>query len=143
MIINKIITKPTSEYEVGETYSENITITSDLIEQFAHLTGDYNPLHLDDAFAKQTFFGAINAQGQLLTSMVVGLIGSSLPGAGWYCLGVDSSFNNPVFSGDSLEIRVTVKTIVMSLDIIVLEGVVTSIDSGEICLRSTIKTKKL
>ena len=91
-----------ADIEDGATAERSTLVTEDLIFAFADLTGDANPLHTDPAFGELTPFGQINAQGQLMSSLIVGVIGSMLPGPGWFCLGVNADFVLPCFPGEEV-----------------------------------------
>lgn len=137
MFIRKI-----GDFKVGMTHTEEHNISRETILKFGALTKDSNPLHGDDEFSSNTQFGGINAQGMLLISSIIGLVGSSLPGPGWMCLGVDSIFNNPVFPDDNVQITVTIKKIIVALGVMVLEGEMTKSDNVVVC-RAQIKVKQL
>jgi acyl dehydratase len=101
-----------SGIEAGTTVHFSKTITLEDIAAFAAVSGDYNPLHLDEAFARDTAFGRPVAHGMLLASFVSRMVGMQLPGAG--ALWVRQSFRwpLPVFAGDTVELtlRVTHKS---------------------------------
>jgi len=130
------------DLEVGMSHTEKHNINREMIVAFGALTKDRNPLHCDDVFSSKTQFGQINAQGMLLTSHIIGLIGSSLPGPGWMCLGVDSTFNNPVFPDDNVELTVTLKKVIAALGVAVLEGEMIN-SNGLVVCRAQIKVKQL
>ena len=58
----------------------------------------------------------------LLGSLIIGLVGSYLPGPGWMCLGVDSSFSQPVFTKDNISINISVSKVVKVLGVAILDG---------------------
>ena len=126
----------------GLTKKRVIFISRDDIVEFGERTGDSNPLHFDDEFGRITQFGQINAHGMLLASHIVALVGAELPGPGWMCLGVDSTFNNPVFPDEELEVQVSVRKLVPVLNVAVLEGHITNAAGVAVC-RSQIKVKQL
>jgi acyl dehydratase len=98
--------------EAGTTAHFSKTITREDIQAFAEVSGDYNPLHLDEEFARGTAFGRPVAHGMLLASFVSRMVGMQLPGAG--ALWVRQSFRwpLPVFAGDTVDVtlRVTHKS---------------------------------
>jgi len=118
-----------------------LLITEELILDFAKLTGDANPLHTDPVFGAATPFGRINAQGQLMSSLMVGIVGSKLPGAGWFCLGVDASFIQPCFGGDAVLVGVSLRQKVSSVKVIVWDGYLKRLSDDQILARAVIKTK--
>lgn len=80
------------------------TITDDLVREFAALSGDTQPLHLDEAYAAQTRFGNRIAHGALLVGMVSAVLGVDMADgeATVIFLGLEISFTNPVFIGDQV-----------------------------------------
>ena len=128
----------------GDASAEVAThISEERILDFARLTGDANPLHTDQAFGKSTPIGQINAQGQLMSSLIVGVIGSQLPGPGWFCLGVNADFVQPCFPGEEVVAGVTVKQKIEALNVIVWDGWLKRKADQTLLVRATIKTKFL
>jgi len=91
-----------AELKVGATASWSRTITPADIEAFAALTGDRNPLHLDEAFARRTRFGRPIAHGMLVASMISTVLGGLLPGPGTIYLSQSLQFVRPVYPGDTI-----------------------------------------
>jgi acyl dehydratase len=110
----------------GDTASLSRTISDDDIRAFANATGDHNPLHLDEDFAKQTRFGKCIAHGMLSASLISAVIANDLPGQGSIYLGQTLQFVAPVFPGDTVTARVTVTSIREDKPIIKLETVCTN-----------------
>ncbi|MFG0833458.1 MaoC family dehydratase [Aeromonas bivalvium] len=78
------------------------------VAAFADLSEDFNPLHLDPAFAATTVFERPIVHGMLLASLFSGLLGQQLPGKGSIYLGQSLSFKQPVFVGDEVTAEVEV-----------------------------------
>jgi 3-hydroxybutyryl-CoA dehydratase len=87
---------------VGETASYSKTIGQADIETFAALSGDHNPVHLDEGFAARTRFKARIGHGILTASLISTVIGMYLPGPGAVYLGQEVKFLKPVFIGDTI-----------------------------------------
>jgi acyl dehydratase len=87
---------------VGQKASRTMTVTPDHIKQFAEITGDYNPLHFDEAFAAGTRFGRLVAQGGITTGLLHALVAMDLPGPGTVFLSQNWKFTAPVFIGDTI-----------------------------------------
>ena len=87
---------------VGETVSFTLAIDTNMIEMFALLSGDYNPLHMDLEYARRTAFGRRIAHGQLIAAPISALAGHFLPGRRCLLLEVRSRFLSPVFADDRL-----------------------------------------
>ncbi|WP_019120216.1 MaoC family dehydratase [Brevibacillus massiliensis] len=91
-----------ANFSVGQTASFSKTITEADVVQFAGLSGDFNPIHIDAEYAKATRFGQRIAHGLLTTSLLSGLLGTHLPGRGSVYLGQTLRFVKPVFIGDTI-----------------------------------------
>jgi 3-hydroxybutyryl-CoA dehydratase len=114
------------KFKPGDTASLSKTIGDDDIRAFANATGDHNPLHLDEEFAKQTRFGKRIAHGMLSASLISAVIANDLPGQGSIYLGQTLQFVAPVLPGDTVTARVTVTSIREDKPIIKLETVCTN-----------------
>ena len=94
--------------EVGQRASLSRTVTDADIEAFARLTGDNNPLHVDDAFALRSRFGRRVAHGMLSAALVSAVLGTRLPGPGAIYLQQTLRFVRPVYPGDTVTATVEV-----------------------------------
>jgi 3-hydroxybutyryl-CoA dehydratase len=99
------------------------TITDEDIRVFAYLTGDHNPVHLDDEYAAGTRFGRRIAHGMLSASLISALLANELPGRGTVYLSQSLQFVAPVYPGDTVTARVTVTKIRDDKPIATLETV--------------------
>lgn len=108
---------------LGDTAEITKTIAPGDIEAFAEVTGDHNPVHLDDEFAKTTRFGRRIAHGMLTASLISSVLANKLPGAGSVYLGQTLQFVAPVFPGDEITARVTVTDVRDRRPIVKLETV--------------------
>jgi 3-hydroxybutyryl-CoA dehydratase len=88
--------------ELGARASRVKTVTEDDIRLFAQVSGDTNPVHLDDAYAAGTPFGRRIAHGMLTASLISAILGNDLPGHGTIYLGQDLKFKAPVYVGDTV-----------------------------------------
>ncbi len=109
--------------QIGDTASLSKTITDDDIHSFADITGDHNPMHVDDEFAKHTRFGRRIAHGMLSASLISSVIANELPGRGSIYLSQTLQFVAPVFPGDVVTARVTVTAVREDKPIVKLETV--------------------
>ncbi len=100
------------EIEIGMTATRRNVVTRDHIVAYAGLSGDQNPVHLDDAFAATTQFKGVIAHGMLSAGFISALLGNDLPGMGTVYMGQSLSFRGPVRPGDEVVTTVTVKDIV-------------------------------
>jgi acyl dehydratase len=87
---------------VGQKASRSLTLTAEHVEKYAEITGDYNPLHFDEAFAAGTKFGKLVVQGGLTTGILNALVAMDMPGPGTVFLSHDFKFTAPVFIGDTI-----------------------------------------
>lgn len=82
-------------------------VTAAEIDAFARLSGDLNPLHMDQEFASHSPFGQRVAHG-ILTAAVVSTVHTALTGPGFAYVGQELRFLGPVFIGDTITVEVTV-----------------------------------
>lgn len=80
-----------------------ITITKDLVKNYADLVGDYNPIHLNEEYAKTTIFKTRIAHGMLVSSFISSIIATDFPGEGSIYLSQNLKFLKPCYLGDKLE----------------------------------------
>jgi 3-hydroxybutyryl-CoA dehydratase len=97
---------------VGMTAAYEHTVTDADVRAFAEVSGDHNPVHLDEEFAKSTPFKGRIAHGLLSASFISTVLASQLPGPGTVYLAQNLSFRAPVRLGDKVEARVTVTDII-------------------------------
>jgi len=111
------------KFSIGDTASISKMITDADIQSFADVTGDHNPVHLDDDFAGRSRFGRRIAHGMLTASLISAVIANELPGEGSIYLGQTLKFVAPVFPGDTVTAMVTVTDIRADKPIMKLETV--------------------
>lgn len=87
---------------VGQKAQRSLTLSGDHVKTFAALTGDYNPLHFDAAFAARTKFQRLVVQGGLTTGLLHALVAMDLPGPGTVFLSQHWKFTAPVYIGDTI-----------------------------------------
>lgn len=90
------------DISVGQSESITRTVTAEMIETFAEISGDVNPLHLDAEFAATTQFGERIAHGALTTSFISAVLGTRLPGIGAVFMRQSTKFLAPVKIGDTV-----------------------------------------
>jgi len=94
--------------DVGQEHSEHITITPEMVAEFAKVSGDYNPIHLDAEYARATAFGKPIAHGLLTGALLSGIMGTRFPGRGTVLLEVGLKYMRPVYVGDTAHFRLKV-----------------------------------
>ncbi len=97
------------DLELGMTASVSRTVSEADILMFAGVSGDTNPVHLDQEFAASTMFGGRIAHGMLSAGLISAVFGTRLPGPGSIYLSQSLKFKAPVKIGDTVVARVTVK----------------------------------
>ncbi len=110
-----------SNIKVGDQASFAKTISESDIYQFAGITGDFNPLHVDNEFAKNSFFKERIAHGILTAGFISSVIGMKLPGKNTIYLSQNLKFMAPVKIGDTIKAEVTVLEKVDKKKILVLQ----------------------
>lgn len=96
------------DIKIGDKDSYTKTITDEDIVQFAKLTGDFNPIHIDQEYAEKTFFKDRIAHGILSGSIISTVIGMKLPGPNTIYLSQNFKFIKPVKIGDTIKAIVEV-----------------------------------
>ena len=99
------------ELVVGMVAEKRVTVTQERIAKFAEASDDFNPVHMDEAFASRTAYRGRIAHGLLSASFGSAVVGTILPGAGSIYLGQTLAFHRPVRIGDVVTARVTVSAI--------------------------------
>ncbi len=94
--------------KVGDRVSVSKVFTEEDVIQFANISKDTNPIHLDEKFAAASVFGQRIVQGMLSASLFSGLIGVELPGEGTIYLGQSLTFKAPVFIGEQVTASVEI-----------------------------------
>ncbi len=95
-------------FQVGQEKTIKREITEELINDFAKVSTDYNPIHLDENYANQTIFGKRIAHGMIAASFISAVIGNDFPGNGTIYMGQTLKFLAPVFIGETLSIVVRI-----------------------------------
>lgn len=93
---------------VGDRAERTRAVEARDIELFTEISGDRNPLHYDEALAKETRFGEIVVQGGVTSAILNAVVAEDLPGPGTVFLHVDWSFKAPVRPGDAITGKVEV-----------------------------------
>src|SRR5690606_35815969 len=96
------------ELHPGMTAEKVIHVSDDRIRLFAEASDDFNPVHLDDAFASKTAYRGRIAHGLLSASFGSAVVGTILPGAGAIYISQTLGFHLPVRIGDMVRIQITV-----------------------------------
>lgn len=102
MIVNgKII-------DIGYTVSEYRKVTFDVVQQYANISGDYNPIHLDSEYASRSIFGNRIAHGLFCLGMISKIVGNEMPGVGAIFLNEKIEYRHPAYIGDTIRTEISV-----------------------------------
>jgi len=116
-------TSTVPSFHVGQSCTYTQVVDDKLVHGFADLTGDRNPVHLDDEFARKTKFGQRIAHGGILFGMISKVLGMDMPGVGTVYLSQVVNFKNPVFIGDTVTVEANIAEIrpkaVAKIDVVV------------------------
>jgi|TARA_B110000263_G_C15076013_1_gene404081 acyl dehydratase len=97
-----------NEIAIDSTFSFTRTVTKKDVSAFATLSGDFNPLHVDDNFGKNSKFGKNVVHGMLTASLLSTLVGMYCPGERCLYLGQTLQFKMPLFYDETVDVKGTV-----------------------------------
>jgi 3-hydroxybutyryl-CoA dehydratase len=106
-------------FAIGQQFSFSRTITEQVVLAFAEISGDKNPLYLDEEYARQTQFGARIAHGALTLAVISAAMGNGMPGAVY--LSQTLEFLKPAFIGDTLTATAEVTAIRADKGLLILK----------------------
>ena len=109
--------------KVGQIYKSSATISEEMIERFAQATGDHNPIHFNEDYAKGTIFKTRVAHGMLQAGILSGVLGTRFPGLGTIYLSQSLKFLKPVFIGDEITFHLRVLELIKEKSRVRLETV--------------------
>lgn len=99
------------DLSLGQSAETTRVVTANDVEAFAAVSGDTNPVHLDEDYAKTTTFQTRIAHGMLSGAYISAVIGTKLPGPGSIYLSQSMRFRRPVKLGDAVVTRVTIQAL--------------------------------
>jgi len=120
--------------KIGDKFSRERLVTDELVRAFAELSGDHNPIHVDEEFAKTTRFGRRIAHGMLSGAFISAVLGYEFAKRKIVYLSQTMRFTAPVFIGDTITATATVTHIREDKPIVTLETLCTN-QNGEVTLR--------
>ena len=118
--------KTIHELEVGQAASFTKTITETDVYNYAGVTGDFNPAHINESFAKNTMFKGRIAHGMLAAGLISTVLGTKLPGPGCIYVSQDLKFTAPVRFGDTITARAEVEKVNVEKNRVELKTVCTN-----------------
>ncbi len=90
------------KFTVGDSATFSKTISESDVYQFAGITGDFNPVHIDEVYASNTIFKKRIVHGMLVSSFISTVLASKIPGEGTIYVGQELKFTRPVYIGDTI-----------------------------------------
>lgn len=118
------------ELKIGDTFSTSKKITDEVIRAFAELSGDFNPIHLDEEFAAKTMFKKRIAHGMITGALISAVLGNEFKDKKIVYLSQTMKFVAPVFIGDTVTATATVSHIREDKPIVTTETLCTN-QNGE------------
>jgi acyl dehydratase len=120
--------------QIGEKFSTSKQITDKVVRDFAELSGDFNPIHLDEEFARSTRFGKRIAHGMISGALLSAVLGYEFKERKIVYLSQTMKFVAPVFLDDTITATATITNIREDKPVVTLETVCTN-QNGETTLK--------
>ena len=120
-------------FKVGDVVTYKTKITASMVQQFADMSGDHNPVHMDDEYAKKTRFGKRIAHGMIAGALISRTLATDLGPGGIY-LGQTMKFVNPIYIDDEVTIHLEVKSMRDKSGIALIETNVIKAN-GDVCVK--------
>ncbi len=127
-----MIGKTIEEIKIGDTAEFTKTITEYDVYAYAGITGDFNPAHVNQAYAEKTFFKGRIAHGMLSAGLISTIMGTLLPGPGAIYIKQELKFTAPVRFGDTITARAEVIDRVKEKNRVRLKTVCTNQDGDKV-----------
>ena len=115
---------------IGDSFKKERLVTDELVRAFAEVSGDYNPIHLNEEFAKTTRFGRRIAHGMLSGAFISAVLGYEMTEKKIVYLSQTLKFTAPVFIGDTVTTTATVTAIREDKNIVTMDTICTN-QNGE------------
>jgi 3-hydroxybutyryl-CoA dehydratase len=120
-------------YQVGDGTSFERFISAEDVRRFAEIVGDLNPVHLDEAFAENSFFKKRIVHGAFLGGLISKVLGMDFPGQGTIYISQNSIFKRPVYVDTTVRVEIKVTQIIPEKRRLVLDTHVLNSD-GKVCM---------
>ena len=117
------------DLKVGDQFSKSREVTDALVRQFADVSGDYNPIHLDEEFAKTTRFGRRIAHGMLSGAFISAVLGYEFKERKIIYMSQTMKFTAPIYIGDTVTTTATITNIREDKNIVTIDTVCTKQDA--------------
>jgi len=126
--------KTIAQLKIGDFETYERTVTEADVVMFGGVSGDLNPAHFNEKYAKETMFKGRVVHGMLTASYFSTILGTLLPGPGTIYLGQDLKFTKPVRVQDTIKAVATVTEINLEKNIVKLETIATN-ENGDVVVR--------
>ncbi len=114
------------DFHVGDSDSFSEEITQEKISDFARTSGDTNPVHLDEGYAKTTRFKGCVAHGVLINVLISRILGTRFPGPGTVLLSMYVKYSKPIYPGDVITVKLTIAKVKKDKPILFFRAEVTN-----------------
>lgn len=126
------------QMKVGQKASFTKTISEADCYNYAGVSGDFNPAHINEEYAKNTLFKTRIAHGMLTASLISAILGTKLPGPGTIYLSQNLKFKKPVYFADTITATCIVEELIIDKNIVVLNTQCSN-QNGEIVIEGQAK----
>ena len=120
--------------KIGDSFSKERLVTDELVRAFAEVSGDHNPIHLDEEFAKTTRFGRRIAHGMLSGAFISAVLGYEFAEKKIVYLSQTLKFTAPVYIGDTVTTTATITNIREDKNIVTMDTVCSRQD-GQVAVK--------
>lgn len=127
--------------KIGDTFSEEFTLTEKQVQEFADVSGDHNPLHLDKAYAANTPFKKPIAHGILSAAIISKILGTQFPGEGTLYLSQTLDFKRPVFPDQAYVVKCEIIELVEGKNIATIATKIFDATTNKIALDGQAKVR--
>lgn len=119
---------PIKEYRIGMKSEVERSFSSEEVNLFSKLSGDINPVHLDDTYAQKTMFGRRIVHGALASSIFSTIFANLLPGAGCIYLKSENKFLRPIYLNEKVIFKVEIIDVLQEKKRVIFKTVAVSND---------------
>ena len=120
------------QISVGQRAFREMKVSEEMVQMYAEITGDRNPLHFDSEFAGRTRFERLIVQGGITTGLLNALVAMDMPGAGTVFMSQSWSFPRPVYIGDTIRAEAVVRSVHGTKPIADIDFVIKNQDGEEV-----------
>lgn len=125
---------------IGDNYSKKFEATDEIVREISRISGDINPIHLDEEYAKKSIFKKRIAHGLFCLNGISMIIGNHFPGEGSILINQIFNYKRPVYINDIIEVKIILKEKIEDKEILILEHVCLN-QNGLIVMEGTSKVK--